>query len=279
MCRSTDFPHFRPSPAGDRLDLKAFYVRFSAHRGGPGPEPEPGPFPDSLTLLYLPSAAGRPLEIDGAKVRPDHPAFLTLHRAVTPRAVPRRGDVVYGSRDRVRAGPGLRFEVYLGEEKALRGSFRRDEGREWRLECACALEREVLAGAGWVSEVCVATEGRVAMSERVEMVARKRRSRKSGRGFHGLEEIPEESEAESEWDGDGDGDGGSCCCCCGEGEGECGSDGREGEEEEGSDGEDWEVNTEGVRWAVDVGIWVACLSVGYLVSKASAKSLRRRRLL
>ncbi|XP_039160243.1 uncharacterized protein LOC104444099 isoform X2 [Eucalyptus grandis] len=258
MCRSTDFPHLRPSPAGDRLDLKAFYVRFSAHRPAPEPEPGPGPFPDSLTLLYLPGAAGRPLEIDGAKVRPDHPAFLTLHRVVAP-SRGGGGDVVYGSRDRVRAAPGLRFEVYLGGEKALRGSFRRDEERDWRLECACALEREVLAGAGWVSEVCAAAEGgRVAMSERVEMVARKRRGRKGGRGFYGLEEIPEESETESE--SDGDMGGGGACCCCG-------------------DGEDWEVNTEGVRWAVDVGIWVACLGVGYLVSKASAKSLRRRRFL
>ncbi|KAI6706982.1 hypothetical protein NL676_009944 [Syzygium grande] len=267
MCRSTDFPHFRPSPfpAADRLDLKAFYVRFS----GPEPGPGSGPFPDSLTLLYLPSTAGRPLEIDGSKVRPDHPAFLTLHRVVTPLAS-RRGDVVYGSRDRVRAGPGLRFEVYVGKEKALRGSFRREEGREWRLECACTLEREILAGAGWVSEVCVAAEGHVAMSERVEMVARKR-SRKSGRGLRGLEEIPEEGEAESESDG-------GCCCCC-EGEGECRSDGGDEKEECGLYGEDWEVNTEGVRWAVDVGIWVACLGVGYLVSKASAKSLRRRRLL
>ncbi|XP_010056001.2 uncharacterized protein LOC104444099 isoform X1 [Eucalyptus grandis] len=277
MCRSTDFPHLRPSPAGDRLDLKAFYVRFSAHRPAPEPEPGPGPFPDSLTLLYLPGAAGRPLEIDGAKVRPDHPAFLTLHRVVAP-SRGGGGDVVYGSRDRVRAAPGLRFEVYLGGEKALRGSFRRDEERDWRLECACALEREVLAGAGWVSEVCAAAEGgRVAMSERVEMVARKRRGRKGGRGFYGLEEIPEESETESE--SDGDMGGGGACCCCGDGEGECGSDGRDDDDMEWPDGEDWEVNTEGVRWAVDVGIWVACLGVGYLVSKASAKSLRRRRFL
>ncbi|XP_048132855.1 uncharacterized protein LOC115748022 [Rhodamnia argentea] len=268
MCRSTDFPHLRPSSAGDRLDLEAFCVRFSSPRCTPVPDP----FPESLTLLYLPSIAGHALEIDGSKVRPDRPTFLTLHRVVTARG--RSGDVVYGSRDRVRAGPGLRFEVYLGEEKALKGSFRRDEGQEWRLECACALEREILAGADadarWVSEVCVAAEGHVAMCERVEMVARKR-SRKSNRGFYGLEDIPEERESDSESDG------GRRCCCC---EGECGSEGREEEEEEeGADGEDWEVNTEGVRWAVDVGIWVACLGVGYLVSKASAKSLRRRRLL
>lgn len=129
--------------------------------------------------------------------------------------------------------------MYVGEEKALRGSFRREEGQEWRLECACTLEREILAGAGWVSEVCVAAEGHVAMSKRVEMVVRKR-SRKSGRGFCGPEKIPEEGEAESESDG-------SRCCC--EGEGECGSDGGDEEEECGSNGEDWEVNTEGVRWA------------------------------
>lgn len=38
-----------------------------------------------------------------------------------------------------------------------------------------------------------------------------------------------------------------------------------------------EVEMEGVRWAVDVGIWVVCLGVGFLVSKASSTRIIRQR--
>ena len=45
-------------------------------------------------------------------------------------------------RDRVLVGEGVRFEVYLREERVLKGSFWRDYGDEWRLDCKCVLENE-----------------------------------------------------------------------------------------------------------------------------------------
>lgn len=267
MCRSTDFPNFR-SVDRDRLKIRGFYVRFSGTNPG-------SPFPESLTLIYLPRISENSLEIDGSKIRPDLPAFVTLYRVVSQDGCGvGGGGASYGSRDRVCACEGLRFEVYVGEEKALKGVFRRDEYDEWAVECRCALE----AGrGGGEAEVCVAVEGHAALVERVKMVARRR---KCGRpaGFHELEEIPEEREV-SEDESDG-------CCCCSCMDVDSGSDGRDALEFSSSDGdvdecaEEMEVvNTEGVAWAVDVGIWVMCLGVGILVSKASARRLRRRRMI
>lgn len=168
---------------------------------------------------------------------------------------------MYGSRERVRVSEGVRFEVYLREEKVVKGGFRKDEEGEWKMECRCGLEGEmVVVEEVKKVEVCVAAEGEVeVMRETVEMVVR----RKRGRCFEGLEEIPEQQSEGEEVE--------EYCCDCG---------GEEVEEEaEAEDGGEVEVEVEGVRWAVDVGIWVMCLGVGYLVSKASSKSLRRRRLM
>ncbi|KAK9275020.1 hypothetical protein L1049_022278 [Liquidambar formosana] len=265
MCRSTDIHGFQRIER-DRLKIRAFYLRLSvasAHK----------PLPDSLTLVYLPRINGSLLEIDGSKIKPDSPGFVTLHRVVSAGETTGggTGDVIFGSRERVSAGEGVRFEVYLGEEKALKGIFRKDEEEEWNMECRCALEEDMVAVEVTKAEVCVAVEGHVVMSEKVEMVVKRRK--KARKGFLGLEEIPEEREVESESEG-------GCCCLCGEVE--RGSDGGDYEEESGDDkdGEEMEMEMEmeGVRWAVDVGIWVMCLGVGYLVSKASSKSLRRRRI-
>ncbi|PKI51708.1 uncharacterized protein LOC116203413 [Punica granatum] len=262
MCRSTDFPNFR-SGDRDRLKIRGFYVRL--------PDADSRrPFPESLTLLYLPRISENSLEIDGSKIRPDLPAFVTLHRVVSEDGGGAGGAAAsYGSRDRVCASEGLMFEVYAGEEKALKGVFRRDEYGEWAVDCRCAIEG---ARGGGEAEVCVEAEGHVTMVERVEMVAARRR-------FRGLEEIPEEREEVAE-----DEQVGSCCCCsCSEGD--SGSDGGDVMEFSGWGGdveectEEIRVSTEGVRWAVDVGIWVMCVGVGVLVSRASARRLRRRRLI
>ncbi|XP_057510328.1 uncharacterized protein At1g01500-like [Actinidia eriantha] len=239
--------------ANDRLKVKAFYLRLSVSNARKS-------FPDSLTLYYLPRINGSPLEINGSNIRPDSTAFVTLHRVVSGERT--SGDVVFGSRERVRASEGVRFEVYLRDEKLLRGVFRRDERDEWRVECRCVLEREVVGVEVKEAEVCVAAEGREAMREKVEVTVRRRRRGKYC--FQRLEEIPEQREGGVESDG--------CCCCCFEEERELGSDG-------GDCVEEMEFEMEGVRWAVDVGIWVMCLGVGYLVSKASSKSLMHRRLL
>lgn len=236
------------------LRITSVYVRFLGH-GPLAPR-----FPNSLTLVYLPRISETELEINGAKIRPDSPAFVTLHRMV-------KGRVAYGCRDKVRAGAGLRFEVYLGEEKLLKGTFRKEgEGKGWEVECRCVMERETSVREGDVAEVVVGVEGGsrgAKIQETVRMVARSRR--RKGIGFrYGLEEIPEES---SEAEGVGYD---TCCCrdpcsCC-----SIGSDGREAEESEVW--WDEEVNMEGVKWAVDVGIWVFCLGVGFLVSRKRTKT-------
>ncbi|KVH95287.1 uncharacterized protein LOC112527584 [Cynara cardunculus var. scolymus] len=250
MCRG-----FQQTERDRLLKIKAFYLSLSFSN-------TPKHLPDSLTLHYLPRINGSPLEINDSVFRPDSPAFLTLYRVVSDDDI-RLGkrSVMYGSRERVRVSEGVRFEVYLREEKVVKGGFRKDEEGEWKMECRCGLEGEMVVEVKKV-EVCVAVEGEVeVMRETVEMVVR----RKRGRCFERLEEIPEQ-QSEGE---DVEMEEGVCCCCC-----DCGG----GEAENGGEVE-VEVEVEGVRWAVDVGIWVMCLGVGYLVSKASSKSLRRRRLL
>ncbi|XP_004309582.1 PREDICTED: uncharacterized protein LOC101293650 [Fragaria vesca subsp. vesca] len=246
MCRSTDYPGFQAKR--EALKIQAFFLRFKGLDSRK-------PLPESLTLSYLPRINGTALEVGGSKIRPDSAAFVTLHRAVNAKV--RKGEAIFGSREAVRAGDGVRFEAYLREEKMLKGIFRKDEGQDWKLECKCVLESESVGAEITEAEVCVAVEGHVAMSERVKMVVKRR-----GKcGFHPLEEIPEVDE-ESD---------GECFCICGEMDG--------GDlEEDGDVEEELEMDVEGVRWAVDVGFWVMCLGVGYLVSKASSKSLRRRRL-
>ncbi|XVF10323.1 hypothetical protein REPUB_Repub07fG0172800 [Reevesia pubescens] len=257
MCRSADYYDFRSS-GQNLLKIKAFFIRFSGFVSCTEP------FSDSLTLLYPPRINETGLEVSGSKVRPDSPAFVTLHRMVKVKT--RNGEAIYGSRERVRAGDGVRFEVYSREEKLLKGVFRREEGKKWEMECKCAVERgdgdKIVGERAAVADVCVAVEGDMAMGKRVEMVVRKRRKNNKV-GFDQLEEIPEEREAESESDG-------GCCCICGESD--------DGDVEGSCDGGQ-EMEADGVSWAFDVGIWVMCFGVGYLFSKASTKSLRRMRIL
>ncbi|CAI9274607.1 unnamed protein product [Lactuca saligna] len=249
MCRG-----FQQSEKDRLLKIKAFYLLLSLPKTHKH-------LPDSLTLHYLPRINGSPLEINGSVIRPDAPAFVTLYRVVV--SDKGKGSVMYGSREKVGVSEGVRFEVYLREEKVVKGGFRKDEEGEWKMECRCGLEGEMVVEMQSV-EVCVATEGEVeVMREKVEMVVR----RKRGRCFEGLEEILEQGREGEEVEE-------NYCCCC-----DCGGEDDDSEEEDG--GGEVEAEVEGVRWAVDVGIWVMCLGVGvgYLVSKASSKNLRRRRLL
>ncbi|KAL9994847.1 hypothetical protein Hdeb2414_s0018g00534691 [Helianthus debilis subsp. tardiflorus] len=254
MCRG-----FQPVDQTQRLfNIKSFHLILNLSK-------RPKSLPDTLTLHYLPRITGGPFEINGSGVKPDAPVFVTLYRVVTGEYNKSgEGEVVYGSRERVKVSEGVRFEVYVKEEKVVKGGFRKcgGGGGEWMMECRCGLEGE--GGGGVVKEVEVVVEGgeREVMREKVEMVVRRRKRR----CFEGLEEIPEqESEEEEEVV--------ECCCC------ECSGGGGGGGGEEDGGGCEVEVEVEGVRWAVDVGIWVVCLGVGYLVSKASSKSVRRRRRL
>ncbi|KAJ9148142.1 hypothetical protein P3X46_030226 [Hevea brasiliensis] len=263
MCRSMGFFNGFQPRNGNSLKIKGFFVRFSGFKSCKS-------LPDSLTLLYLPRINGSELLVDGCEVRPDSPAFLTLHRVVNVKT--KKGEAIFGSRERVWASGGIRFEVYLGEERVLEGIFRKDD-EEWKLECECGLERELVAGGGGGggatevdtvgADVCVAVEGHVALSGRAEMVSRRKKERRVG--FDRLEVIPEETE-----EADDESVGEICCDC----KYHRWNDG-ELDEVCGPDCNLMEMDLEGMRWAVDVGIWVMCLGVGYLVSKASARSLRR----
>lgn len=228
----------------DRLKIKAFYIHLSISCT------KKPILPDFLTLHYLPRINGTLLSINGSTIRPDSPAFVTLHRVWTPSS---EQDAVYGCKERISACEGVRFEVYFGDLKFVKGVFRKDydhdddEGEEWVMGCRCD---EVVEGVK-SAQVSVAVEGGGVVNERVEMVAERRRRRCCE-----LEEIPEVREE------------GECCdvCRCSECSGE----------DDDDDGEVEGVEMEGVRWAVDVGIWVACIGVGYLVSRASSSRRFRK---
>ncbi|XP_050226799.1 uncharacterized protein LOC126676610 [Mercurialis annua] len=247
MCRTTDFHGFLPKDRNS-LKIKAFFIRFSGLKSCKN-------MPDSLTLAYLPRINGAELLVDGSSVKSDAPAFLTLHRVVN---VKTKGEAVYGSRERVRASGAVRFEVLLGDERILKGMYGKNKEDEWKLEWKCAVENEAVVVGGSTADVAVAVDGEVPiLSGRVEMALSKRRG-----GFDRLEVIPEEKDEGHDRD-----------------ESENSLDGEDDLEESYGPDCDMMMDSEGVTWAVDLGIWVMCLGVGYLVSKASAKSFRRLRLI
>ncbi|KAJ6943778.1 hypothetical protein NC652_009276 [Populus alba x Populus x berolinensis] len=216
----TSYKYLWTSVVAGELATLAFYV-FTG--------PNSKPVPESLTLVYLPRA--HDLVSDGYKFRPVAKAFLGLHRIVDVDKKEGDGEVMFGSRERVRVNEGVRFEVHLREERALEGIFRRDADLErWKLECCGGVGGDDAR----MVEVRVAAEGQ----ER--------------------EIVSDES------------DGGCCCGCDGRGF-SYGGDLEEGCER---DCAEVEMEVEVVRWAIDVGVWVMCLGVGYMISRASAKSLR-----
>ncbi|CAM8951306.1 unnamed protein product [Rhodiola kirilowii] len=244
MCRSAGMHYLVDK---DQIKIRAFCVRLILCNNH-----QQRLLPDSLTLIYLPRITGSPLHIDGSNIRPDSPAFLTLHRVL-------RGDnnqlAAYVSKEQVRATEGVKYEVYLGDVKLLNGVFRSCED-EWTMGCKCLLEEEIVGLRLAAAEVCVAAEGMSMVCEKVEMVVRRRRRK----NVMGLEEIPEAKEEEC-----------YCCCCSGD------------EEEEEEIGGDRELTAaekeemEDMGWVVDVGLWMMCLGVGLLVSKASSRRLGRRK--
>ncbi|XP_021713551.1 uncharacterized protein LOC110681729 [Chenopodium quinoa] len=256
MCRTTEYYHGQ-----DRfLRLKAISLQLSLS-SATATAADVSLLPESLTLVFLPRINGGLLEINGSKTRPDSPAFITLHRVL-------KSDFIFTSRDRIRACDGVVFEVHLAGNRLLHGGFRQHDDGDFKMECRF-MEEEREFGVR-EAEIFVVSENGGLMREKA--VAKRRRRRRNCRKFEvALDEIPEERECDVvEEEGSGE----MWCCCCGEGESE-------------SDGGDDEVEfdrmveeeMERVRWAVDVGIWVVCLGVGFLVSKASTRNLRRRKFL
>ncbi|XP_072963881.1 uncharacterized protein [Typha angustifolia] len=239
---NADFPEYLDS---DRLKICAFYLRLSRFGG------EAKRLPETLTLVYLPWMEGDAVEVNGSKVLAGSPAIVALHRV---RSTGKKFGALFASMDRIQAREGVRFVAHVGEEEVVRGVFRRGGGDGgWRMECrSTATEAEV-----WVAEVWVAEVGGEVMRMKAEVGSRKEKRRMSGFCSR-LEDIPEEEE-------------GSDCCC----------EDREVKEEKDEE-EGWAMvrsdggEREGVRWAVEVGLWVVCLGVGLLVSKASSTSLMRK---
>ncbi|KAI3912412.1 hypothetical protein MKW92_015999 [Papaver armeniacum] len=275
MCRVTENQGFYQSER-DRLKIKAFYLRLSVSKV------KKNQLPESLTLLYLPRINESPLEINDTKIRSDSSGFITLYRMRSEEEKKKRvlmmkaeekteeQEVIYASREKVRVSEGVRFEVYSREDKILKGVYRKDIYDDWKLESKCVLENDPSGFKISEAEIFVSGDGDVSINEKIEIVIKRRRKNNNKRRcFKVLEEIPEDREEGEEKENESDG---SCCCCCG-GDEMIGSDSDDGDRSEKS-----ETDDEGT-WAVDVGIWVMCLGVGYLVSKASSRTLRRRRMM
>ncbi|KAL2907014.1 tRNA pseudouridine synthase D [Bienertia sinuspersici] len=218
---------------------------------------------ESVTLVFLPRINGSFLEINASKYRPDSPAFVSLHRAVS------QSDVVFASNEEICARDGVVFEVHLGENRLLHGVLRRRDDGVLTMDCKSVLSKNCGVKE---AEICVTAENGVVLKEKVEVVVKKRNKRRLCRKFEvALQEIPEERESDvAAAEAEEEGSGGVCCCCC----------------DEGDDDDltvemqlEMEKEIEGVKWAVDVGIWAVCLGVGFFVSRASARNLRRRRFL
>ncbi|EPS59081.1 hypothetical protein M569_15729 [Genlisea aurea] len=237
MCRG-----FQPDDR-DRLRIKAFHTTLKSSSDGDVV------LPDFLTLHFLPRINGALLQLDGSTVRPDSPAFATLHRVRNGGG----GGCVYGTRERMVVCEGTAFRICAGDVRMLKGIFRKGEGN-WRMDCKCSVTDEDAAAVAGVNraEVSVAAEGAAAATESVPISASKRRRRCCV-----LEEIPEEREG-GEVRSDG------CCCCCSD----C-----DGEE---SDGETAAASV-GDTWDVDVGFWAVCLGVGLIVSGLGISSVKLRR--
>lgn len=165
----------------------------------------------------------------------------------------------------------------MAANRLLRGVLRRGDDSVLRMECKSVSSKDCGVGVGEV-EVSIATGNGVVLKEKVVVKTKKRRSCKKFK--IALEEIPEERECDvAEDDDDVELSDGSCSCYCGEDKSQ--SDG-------GDDVEEVDVDRmmeiekeieEGVGWAVNVGIWVVSLGVGFLVSRASARNLRGRNFL
>ncbi|XP_026455710.1 uncharacterized protein LOC113356713 [Papaver somniferum] len=278
MCRVTENQGFYQSER-DRLKIKAFYLRLSVSKV------KKNQLPESLTLLYLPRINESPLEINDTKIRSDASGFITLYRMRSEEEKKKRimmmkaeeeieeeQEVIYASREKVRVSEGVRFEVYSREDKILKGIYRKDIYDDWKLESKCVLENDPSGFKISEAEIFVSGDGNVSINEKIEIVIKRRRKNNSKRRFFKvLEEIPEDrEEGEEKEENESD----SSCCCCGGDDEMIGSDlddERDFVEKSGSDDER--------TWAVDVGIWVMCLGVGYLVSKSSSRTLRRRRMM
>lgn len=300
MCRTTDYPHdyrmrrFRSRRHDCSSDFKinAFFLSISADFI------PTDAFPDSLTLLFLPRINDTALHIHGFPVRPDSPAFVSLHRQIN-------SDLTFATTEPVLAGDGLQFEVYLREAKLLKGLFRKNDAHVWTLECTCELLHSDFMAFPGLSEaqLCVDLDGSQTMTKKVGLKP-KRRTNKTRKcrnvnlkamgidlveipelsDEYTAEEVVEEEVVEEEYDA-------------------CSSDPTFSSSQDqspshctysGSGGlvanselqsldpimvtPSPQTDFQGVGWALDLGIWAMCVGVGFFLSRASVHSIKRKRL-
>ncbi|XP_074278821.1 uncharacterized protein LOC141602438 [Silene latifolia] len=255
MCRISEYNHDYPckntnSNLNRRLTLTTFTLNLSLSSTSSSSN-----LPETLTLVFLPRVNGARIQVNGVKIRPVSPAFVTLYRT---RAA------AYSAVGEIKVCDGAAFEVHAAEIRVLKGVFREINGEElgksWRVECKyMGDERRIDVMGVKVTEMEV-----VVVAEECSGVLLKAKAKAEGKmkGFRRvlLAEIPEVMEDDVE-EGQGDGE----------------------EEEEGKKWDEAaemvEAEMDGVKWVVEVGFWVGCLGVGLLVSRVSSRSLWRRKLL
>ncbi|GAB4835039.1 hypothetical protein Ancab_033307 [Ancistrocladus abbreviatus] len=95
---------------------------------------------------YLTRIDGSWLKINGLKIRPNSPGFITLHMVVNASS---------GSVKRVN------FVVYMEKEKVFNGCFRRmGHAEDWKMNCESVLETRLVGVELQHAELCVVVEGR-----------------------------------------------------------------------------------------------------------------------
>ncbi|ERN10703.1 uncharacterized protein LOC18438879 [Amborella trichopoda] len=124
MCRSFE-TRLRDPEIADILAIKTFKIRLSipaVHL----------PIPDTLTLLYPPRNPDTRLEVNKSPIRPKDYASVSLARVKSPGKS--LDEAVFTSRDEMRIGSGMCFEVRVGGARLARAWVLR-AGMRWWVEC------------------------------------------------------------------------------------------------------------------------------------------------
>ncbi|KAJ1376040.1 hypothetical protein SESBI_50360 [Sesbania bispinosa] len=244
MCWSTQYypSHSQVHDDGDPFTITAFFVRL-------WPSDLELDAYDSLTLLlHLPLNNNNKTVTEIPFPTTTKPAILTLRRMCNT-----DGHVIFGSKETVHVATTkvLKFQLYAGEAKMLKGAIRKD--RDWKLKC---FKCELPSAFSSISEVelLVGLDGHVPIRERVIKTRNNNNKHRRNRTNNKLklEDIPEETELHIDNQG--------------------------GDAEVNREIEEacvhLEMDLEVLRRSLDMGIWVLCLGLGFMVSKASITRFR-----
>nr|AFK48495.1 unknown [Lotus japonicus] len=262
MCRSTDYHSHHGDRETEPFTITSFFLRLSApDYNSELASHESSPTPDSLTLLlFIPNNTN---DVNETPLLPPYsPATVTLRRMRFPGEI--SGDtraMIFGSKETVQVTTtqSLRFQLYHAETKILKGTIkrRRNEKEKWKLEC-CNCENPSSFSIS-EAEFLFAIDGHAPITARFGFAAgsvpvfKHHKNKKLRRTKMNLEDIPEETELL------------------------CGDDGHADTDTELEEVCDHlEMDLQVLRKSLDVGIWVLCLGVGFMVSRASITKFRSR---